>query len=70
MSRSSSINAADPPAIDEDPHSVIEEELGDHREALEALAEMDLGVLSADARRALEMLDQAQRRPPTQEGSE
>lgn len=42
----------------EDPEAVIREELGDHREAIEALAELDMGVLSEDARTILTILDQ------------
>lgn len=43
----------------DDPEAVIREELSGHRDAIEALAEMDdLGVLSEDARKALEILDQ------------
>jgi len=42
----------------EDPETVIREELGPYREAIEALADLDMGVLSEDAERALEILDQ------------
>jgi hypothetical protein len=57
-----SITGQNPHAPDprDDPEAVIREELGDHRDALEALADMDLGVLSEDARQALEILDQSQ----------
>lgn len=49
----------DRPDPRDDPEAVIREELGEHREALEVLAEMDdLGVLSEDARKALAILDQ------------
>jgi hypothetical protein len=44
----------------EDPKTVIQEELGEHRQAIEALADLDLGVLSEDARHILRILDQAQ----------
>ena len=42
----------------DDPEAVIHEELGDHREAIEALAGLDMGVLSDDARQILDILDQ------------
>jgi hypothetical protein len=42
----------------DDPEAVIHEELGDHREAIEALAGLDMGILSDDARHILEILDQ------------
>lgn len=42
----------------DDPAAVVRAELAGHREAIEALAAMDLGVLSADARQAVEILDQ------------
>ena len=42
----------------DDPEAVIHEELGDHREAIEALAGLDMGILSDDARQILEILDQ------------
>lgn len=50
----------DSPPSREDPETVIQEELGEHREAIEALAELDLGVLSEDAQQILQILDQAQ----------
>ena len=48
----------DGPNPRDDPEAVIHEELGDHREAIEALAGLDMGVLSDDARQILEILDQ------------
>jgi hypothetical protein len=42
----------------DDPEAVIREELGPYREAIEALADLDMGVLSEDAEQALEILDQ------------
>lgn len=51
-------DSQDTPDPRDDPEAVIKQELGDHRNAIEALAEMDLGVLSEDARQALEILDQ------------
>jgi hypothetical protein len=48
----------DGPNPREDPVAVIHEELGDHREAIEALARLDMGILSDDARQILEILDQ------------
>jgi len=53
----STINNHDPDPRD-DPEAVIHEELGDHRDAIEALADLDLGVLSEDAEKALRILDQ------------
>jgi hypothetical protein len=50
----------DAPNPRDDPEAVIREELGDHRDALEDLAEMDLGPLSADAEKALSILDEDQ----------
>jgi hypothetical protein len=50
----------DAPNPRDDPEAVIREELGDHREALQDLAEMDLGPLSADARKALAILEEDQ----------
>jgi len=47
----------DAPNPRDDPEAVIREELGDHREALEELAELNLGPLSDDARKALAILD-------------
>jgi hypothetical protein len=47
------IETADPR---DDPEAVIQEELGDHQDAIEALADLDLGVLSEDAETALEIL--------------
>jgi hypothetical protein len=48
----------DGPNPRDDPEAVIHEELGDHREAIEALAGLDMGILSDDARHILEILDQ------------
>ena len=48
----------DRPNPRDDPKAVINEELGDHREAIEALAGLDMGILSDDARQILEILDQ------------
>jgi hypothetical protein len=42
----------------DDPEAVIREELGPYRDAIEALADLDMGVLSEDAQKALEILDQ------------
>lgn len=42
----------------EDPETVIGEELSEHREAIEALADMELGVFSMDACQILDILDQ------------
>lgn len=51
-------DSTDQPNPREDPETVIREELGEHKDAIEALADLDMGVLSEDARRALEILDQ------------
>lgn len=51
-------NGSEAPDPRDDPEKVIREELGDHREALEALADLDMGVLSEDARKALQILNQ------------
>ena len=48
----------DGPNPRDDPEAVIHEELGDHREVIEALAGLDMGILSDDARQILEILDQ------------
>jgi hypothetical protein len=48
----------DGPNPRDDPEAVIQEELGDHREAIEALAGLDMGILSDDARQILQILDQ------------
>ena len=48
---------ADAPNPRDYPEEVIREELGEHQEALEELAELDLGPLSADARKALSILE-------------
>lgn len=54
-----SVTDADPaPDPRNDPEAVIREELGEYRETVEALADLDLGVLSEDARRVLEVLGQ------------
>jgi len=42
-------NDTETPDPRDDPEAVIHEELGDHRDAIEALADLDLGVLSEDA---------------------
>ena len=51
-------NDTETPDPRDDPEAVIHEELGDHRDAIEALADLDLGVLSEDAEKALRILDQ------------
>jgi len=51
-------NDTETPDPQDDPEAVIHEELGDHVEALEALVDLDLGVLSEDARKALEILEE------------
>ena len=51
-------NSDDGPNPRDDPEAVIHEELGDHREAIEALAGLDMDVLSDDARQILDILDQ------------
>jgi len=51
----------------EDPEAVIREELGEHREVLEVLADMDLDELSEDARKALEILDETEPEGTTDE---
>lgn len=51
-------NGGETPDPRDDPEAVIREELGDHRDALEALADLDMGVLSEDARKILRILDQ------------
>ena len=53
----STINNHDPDPRD-DPEAVIREELSEHRDVLEVLADMDLGELSEDAQKALAILDQ------------
>ena len=47
----------DGPNPRDDPEAVIHEELSDHREAIEALAGLDMGILSDDASYILEILD-------------
>jgi len=42
----------------EDPETIIREEFSEHREAVEALADLDMGVLSEDAQTILTILDQ------------
>jgi hypothetical protein len=51
-------NDTETPDPRDEPEAVIQEELGDHRNAIEALADLDLGVLSEDAEKALRILDQ------------
>ena len=51
-------NDTETPDPRDNPEAVIHEELGDHRDAIEALADLDLGVLSEDAEKALRILDQ------------
>jgi hypothetical protein len=53
----STIDNPDPDPRD-DPEAVIREELSEHRDVLEVLADMDLGELSEDAQKALAILDQ------------
>jgi hypothetical protein len=50
-------NDTETPDPRDNPKAVIHEELGDHRDAIEALADLDLGVLSEDAEKALEILE-------------
>lgn len=50
----------DVPDPRENPKAVIHEELGPHRDAIEKLAELDMGVLSDDAETALDVLDDYQ----------
>ena len=51
-------NDTETPDPRDDPEAVIHEELGDHRDAIKALADLDLGVLSEDAEKALRIIDQ------------
>jgi len=54
----STTDDTDSPDPRDDPEAVIREELGDHRDVLEVLADMNMGELSEDARKAVEILDQ------------
>jgi len=52
----------------ENPKAVIREELGEHREVLEVLADMDLDELSEDAEKALAILDETTPEEPGSDG--
>ena len=47
-----------PDTDEQEPAEFIRDRFDDHREAIEGLAELDLGELSEDAERILAILDQ------------
>lgn len=51
-------DSTDTPDPRDDPEAVIREAFSGHREEVERLAAMDMGVLSEDAQQILEVLDQ------------